>query len=316
MKIRYLVALAAAVTLIGAPAASADCKTDAQAAVYATVPGDEAVYKTVTVVDSPPVPAIYEDVKIIDVEYQPYLPPTEEVSHYEEYVIVPGEEAYDETVVDKEPYDETVIDVPAKPGQHYSLKGYSDIGKDEVPVWPADYWQANTEQEPHDNGAGNPVTWLDVEGSGLHYASHGSQGNRDWFYYEAPVAEVSHVVHHEAETHIVHHDAVPPVMGTTKVIDVYASPGQPEVKEESHIETILLSPYVPGHNHTRKVLVSAATPDQKVLVAAAIPASNTCTSTNKRLAQTGGEWIPLAGGLGLLLILAGGVIAAAARKRN
>lgn len=65
--------------------------------------------------------------------------------------------------------------------QHYSLKGNSGLNEDQVPVFPADYWQANTEQEPHKN---NPnITWVEAEGVGLHYASHNSEGKRDWFYY-------------------------------------------------------------------------------------------------------------------------------------
>ena len=70
--------------------------------------------------------------------------------------------------------------------QHYSLKGNSGLGKDDVPVFPADYWQANTTQEPHKN---NPnITWVSTVGSGLHYASNGSSGKRDWFYFkECPV---------------------------------------------------------------------------------------------------------------------------------
>ncbi len=83
---------------------------------------------------------------------------------------------------------------PAVAGQHYSLKGNSGLDKDEVPVFPADYWQANTTQEPHDNGAGQPVTWYPVDPatSGLHFASHGpsGEGKRDWFYYTAPIPEV------------------------------------------------------------------------------------------------------------------------------
>ena len=65
-------------------------------------------------------------------------------------------------------------------GQHYSLKGSSGIGKDETPVFPADYWQANTKQEPHKS---NNVTWIGTVGMGLHYTSAGSSGKRDWFYY-------------------------------------------------------------------------------------------------------------------------------------
>jgi pyruvate/2-oxoglutarate dehydrogenase complex dihydrolipoamide acyltransferase (E2) component len=75
--------------------------------------------------------------------------------------------------------------------QHYSLKGNSGIGKDETPVWPADYWQANTKQEPHLAGNGQPATWVGVEGVGLHYTSNESSGKRDWFYYACVVSEPS-----------------------------------------------------------------------------------------------------------------------------
>jgi hypothetical protein len=119
-------------------------------------------------------------------------------------------EAYTETV--EHPavtHEETVVVTPAVPGQHYSLKGNSGIGKDEVPPTPAvnpSIWQANTSQEPHDN---NPnITWLD---GGLHYASHGSKGKRDWFFYRAPVAEVTDtvtIVDEEAWTEYIEHPAV------------------------------------------------------------------------------------------------------------
>jgi hypothetical protein len=113
------------------------------------------------------------------------------------------------TVVDQAAYDETVIDAPAVPGQHYSLKGNSGIGQADVPPTPADdpdIWQANTAQEPHYAGGATPAQNVDgsdyVEGdSGLHYTSHGSSGLRDWFYFQAPVPEQSHVVHHDAVTH-------------------------------------------------------------------------------------------------------------------
>jgi len=68
---------------------------------------------------------------------------------------------------------------PVCVGQHYSLKGNSGIGKDETPVFPADYWQANTKQEPHGDQA---ATWPNGK-PGLHYTSAGSSGKRDWFYY-------------------------------------------------------------------------------------------------------------------------------------
>lgn len=67
---------------------------------------------------------------------------------------------------------------PGTEGQHYSLKGNSGIGKHDIPVWPAWYWQANTHQEPHGT---NSATWPNGQ-PGLHYTS-GGQGKRDWFYY-------------------------------------------------------------------------------------------------------------------------------------
>lgn len=114
------------------------------------------------------------------------------------------------TVVDEPAYDETIVDAPAVPAQHYSLKGNSEIGKYDVPVFPADYWQANAKKEPHLN---NPnITWIEGYGHGLHYASHGSKGNRDWFYFQPAVPEQTHVVHHDAVTHeetitVVDHEA-------------------------------------------------------------------------------------------------------------
>jgi hypothetical protein len=77
---------------------------------------------------------------------------------------------------------------PAIAAQHYSLKGNSGIGKNDVPLPPslADYWQANTTHEPHLN---NPnVTWYyGTVGVGLHYTSHGSKGLRDWFFFQPEV---------------------------------------------------------------------------------------------------------------------------------
>lgn len=106
------------------------------------------------------------------------------------------------TVTDEEAYNETVSE--ATEAQHYSLKGNSGIGKDEVPVFPADYWQANTTQEPHYAGNGLPASNVNgsdyVEGDeGLHYASAGTSGLRDWFYFQA--AHDAVIVHHDAVTH-------------------------------------------------------------------------------------------------------------------
>jgi hypothetical protein len=125
------------------------------------------------------------------------------------------------TIVDEEGYtihhdaithEVVVIDQEAIPSQHYSLKGNSGIDTDETPVFPADYWQANTTQEPagHYNSADQPDGSSYDEGeSGLHYTSAGSSGKRDWFYFQAAVAEVSHtetIVDQEA-----YDEVIPPV---------------------------------------------------------------------------------------------------------
>lgn len=104
------------------------------------------------------------------------------------------------TVVDEEAWEEEVVVTKA---QHYSLKGNSGIGKDEVPVFPADYWQANTKKEPHYQGNATPAQNPDgtpyVDGeSGLHYTSNESSGKRDWFYFQP---EVTEIVEHPAVTH-------------------------------------------------------------------------------------------------------------------
>lgn len=86
-------------------------------------------------------------------------------------------------------------DVQVAEAQHYSLKGNSGIGNDDTPLPPgdADYWTANTHQEPH--GSDN-ITWIGTVGVGLHYASAGSSGNRDWFFFAPAKFE-----HHDAVTH-------------------------------------------------------------------------------------------------------------------
>ncbi|HEU4337345.1 MAG TPA: hypothetical protein VFR45_08540 [Nocardioides sp.] len=121
-----------------------------------------------------------------------------EVSHVETVVVTPA--------------------VPAVPGQHYSLKGSSGIEGDAVPPAPdvkPEFWQENTEQEPHLGGNdGKNVTWYPVDPatSGLHYTS--VQGNRNWFYFRAPVpaqpevTEQVTVVDEEAWTETIEHPAV------------------------------------------------------------------------------------------------------------
>ena len=102
----------------------------------------------------------------------------------------PGEDTDTERYIYGGETDPVVTIVPGT-SQHYALKGNSGIGVDEVPLPPGpgvDYWQANTEQEPpgHYGHHNKPDGSLYVEGEeGLHYASHGSSGLRDWFYFDA-----------------------------------------------------------------------------------------------------------------------------------
>lgn len=121
-------------------------------------------------------------------------------------LVTPGVDGYWDEVLVSEAYDETVVVTEA---QHYSLKGNSGIEKDQTPVFPADYWQANAHQEPHLAGGGEPATFLEGT-SGLHYTSHGSEGLRDWFYFQA---EVTDIVHHDAVYEDVWVPEVPPVYG-------------------------------------------------------------------------------------------------------
>lgn len=95
------------------------------------------------------------------------------------------------------PSDAWTETIPGTPGQHYSLRGNSGIGKDEVPVFPADYWQANTEQEPP--GHLHSTTWIGEVGVGLHFASHGpdGEGKRDWFYFNPPTPDT--IIEHPAK---------------------------------------------------------------------------------------------------------------------
>lgn len=93
---------------------------------------------------------------------------------------------------------ESVGNDDAVEAQHYSLKGKAKTEKDGIPPTPAenpDIWQANTHKEPkgHYGHMYKPDGSLYVEGdSGLHYASHESNGKRDWFYFEPGHAETFH----------------------------------------------------------------------------------------------------------------------------
>lgn len=84
--------------------------------------------------------------------------------------------------------DEPCIPSDAIPAQHYSWTG-GNLPTDQPPteVPPSDNWQANTSQEPHDNGQGNPATWVNAN---LHYTAN-SQGHASWFYFtpEVPAVE-------------------------------------------------------------------------------------------------------------------------------
>lgn len=221
--------------------------------------GQPAVYKTVT---TPASDAVYEDRQV------EVTPAVEEVSH---------------TVV--------VVDSPAVEavaGQHYSLKGNSGIGKDETPVFPADYWQANTAQEPHSS---DNVTWVGTPGQGLHYTSHGSEGLRDWFYFQAPVEGKPAVTHEE------------------KVIDVEAKPATYKT------ESVLVKDAVAATS--KQVLVSEATKPcvkkPKTTPVAPVNHDTTPPSDEPQLAFTGSQTAPLTGIAGLLLLLGVGAIKGARR---
>lgn len=115
--------------------------------------------------------------------------PSAAVAAYDEVVV--DTQASDEVVVDVAAYDETVVDSVAT-NQWYSWTG----GPSDNHAFPSDNWQA-------DNGNHNGFP-QDV---GLYQRDKGQSGQSDWFYHNV-VAEISHVVHHEAVTHVVHHDAV------------------------------------------------------------------------------------------------------------
>jgi hypothetical protein len=108
---------------------------------------------------------------------------------YDETVV--DKAAWDETVTDKAAWDETVIDTAAI-DRWYSWTGGPS---DSHPAPPAGSWQV-------DNGSHDGFD----QSPGLLQRDKGNSGNSDWFYHLV-VAEVSHVVHHAAETHVVHHAA-------------------------------------------------------------------------------------------------------------
>lgn len=64
--------------------------------------------------------------------------------------------------------------------QHYSWTGGPLNEGETPPRAPGEDWQANTAQEPHRAGGGNPATWVDGE-PGLHYT--GEPGRANWFDY-------------------------------------------------------------------------------------------------------------------------------------
>lgn len=316
MRTIYKAIMAFAVVLILAlfapgTAFAAECGTPAKDAVFKTVsiPGAAEVSHVETVVVTPAVPevpAVYEDVKVIDQAYVPAVPGTPEVpavpeipevSHMETVVI---HEAYDETVIDKEAYDETV------PGQWWNWSPNKDQGPFEgPPAFPTD--ERGTWQGPHTEGG--------PKGEGTFQTGN---GHGDWFHREADT-----VVHHDAETHVVHHDAV---TEEVKVVDqpyvpgvpaIPAVPGTPAIEEVSHIEHRLVTPAVPAIpavTREEKVVDKAAVPasSKKVLVSEAVPASEACaappaSSPVETLAYTGSDArLPMLGGglflLGLLCI--------------
>jgi LPXTG-motif cell wall-anchored protein len=123
------------------------------------------------------------------------------------------------TVTDKEAWEEVIVISEAVPGKHYvhaHNEGDDPLGNDEVPPTPSEdpsVWQENTHLEPHTQGAATPANNVDGTpyekgDSGLHYTSHpgnpndeSGEGRRDWFYFQAPVDEVTEIVKHDAVTH-------------------------------------------------------------------------------------------------------------------
>lgn len=114
-----------------------------------------------------------------------------------------AEGAANEPCVPKDAWIEVVVVTPAVPGtpgtpavppvtaevtQHYSWTGGKrDTDNPPTVVPPHEDWQANTTQEPHDNGQGNPATWVN---DSLHYTAN-SKGHASWFYFERKTVEVT-----------------------------------------------------------------------------------------------------------------------------
>ena len=102
-------------------------------------------------------------------------PPPADTDTHEYRVIGNGDGTADQTVT-----------------RHFSWTGGPIEGTPPVPTRPEgdDNWQPNTEQEPPGHLSstnapdGGPYT-----GSGLHYASHGNNGDADWFYFGSFVIE-------------------------------------------------------------------------------------------------------------------------------
>lgn len=111
--------------------------------------------------------------------------------------------------------------VPGTPGQHYSWNGGKlDVNNPPTEVPPSDNWQANTEQEPHDNGVGNPATWVN---DSLHYTAN-SKGHASWFYYVHPTPDTEvWVVDEEAWTEVIEHPAVDCPPDPVVVTPVYSA---------------------------------------------------------------------------------------------
>lgn len=349
--------VAIGLVLTPSSALAADCGSPAKQAVYQTVttPAVPAVEIDVLVIDSeavpavkevshierrlvtpevpaipgtPEVPAVYEDVKIIDVAAQPEIPGTPAIPAVTHTEVVVDEEAYDEIVVDKEAYTEVI------PGFWYNWAYNKDTQPfDGPPAFPTD--PRGTWVGPHTDGG--PAYVGDDEGS---YQT-GNPGKPNWFH-RGPERSIDH----PAETHVVHHDAVTHEETVIDVPEVPAVPGTPAVEEVSHIEHRLVTPAIPAvpevpavpavyedvkvvdveavpakeevsHLETIELTPGSPATSKDVLVSKAVAAGEPCPPASPApamLPHTGSELV--AGGITGALLLAGGVLLTVAARRR
>ena len=176
--------------------------------------------------------------------------------------------------------------------QHYSWTGGNlETSNPPQEVPPSDNWQANTTQEPHDNGQGNPATWLDEVGSGLHYTA-ASDKHASWFYfYPGDVTEdTDHLWQQEVR------DSVPAV----EPVEC----DEPEVEGEED--------EIPGKDSPNKPNPVQVAGEQ---AAVAPPAVAPPTSVNAGLGESVSAQSDRSP-LGLLMVMLGALLTAAAAARR